>query len=83
MTGRRPPTYLEISKAVESLPIAVAERRRALGMSVRAAAKEIGIARNTLTRFEDGEDVSIKFQIPILRWLSDGDRPTRKPRLTV
>ena len=83
MTGRKPPTYREISQAVESLPIAVTERRRALGMSIRAAAKEIGIARNTLTRFEEGEDVSIKFQIPILRWLSDGEKPARRPRLTV
>jgi DNA-binding transcriptional regulator YiaG len=83
MTGRRPPTYAEIAKALDVLPVTVAERRRSLGLSVRAAAREIGIARNTLTRFEDGEDVSIKFQTPILVWLSNGDRPARRPRLTV
>jgi DNA-binding Xre family transcriptional regulator len=83
MTGRRPLRYGEIAEIIEALPTTVAERRIELRKSVRTAAKEIGIPRNTLTRFEDGEDVSIRFQIPILRWLSYGDPPRRKPRLTV
>jgi transcriptional regulator with XRE-family HTH domain len=79
---RLPPTYAEVAEVLDVLPIAVAERRRELRMSVRETATEMGVARNTLTRFEDGEDVSIRFLPPILSWL-DGGAPPRRPRLKI
>jgi ribosome-binding protein aMBF1 (putative translation factor) len=82
--GRRlPPTYEEVADVLGVLPLAVMKKRGERGISVRAAAKEMGVARNTLTRFEDGEEVSIRFLPPILVWLSNGDRPARRPRLKI
>ena len=71
MTTRKPPTYQEIAVVLDRLPIVVQERRRALGISIRSAAKQIGISHSTLVRLEKGEDTYSRALMPVLRWVED------------
>ena len=51
------------------LHTALVARRRERGLSLRAAAEEIGIGFNTITRLEKGHDVTLDSAIAVLRWL--------------
>ena len=62
-------TYDELADIIDALPLLVREGRRVRGLSLRAAAKEIGINFNVLYRFEQGGDIVLSNALAILRWL--------------
>lgn len=55
--------------ALGALPRIVKGQREARGLSLRAAAEEIGMAFNSLSRFERGELPDVSGLLGILRWL--------------
>jgi transcriptional regulator with XRE-family HTH domain len=66
-------SYREIAEALDELPVAVRSARRSRGLSLRAAAGEIGCSFSTLGRFEARTDRNVGIQLEpvlqILRWL--------------
>lgn len=77
MSGAERPTgYDELADVLANLPLLVREARRARGLSLRAAAKEIGVAFSTITRLEHGEDVVLSNAVVVLRWLDLGRKAT-------
>lgn len=69
-TGRQT-TYTELAGVLTSLPLLVREARRARGLSIRAAAKQIGCSFSTVLRFENGEDCNLSNAQLMLSWLDD------------
>lgn len=61
--------YGELASVLDNLPILVREARRARGLSVRAAATQIGCSFSTVHRFENGDDVNLSNAAAMLRWL--------------
>jgi transcriptional regulator with XRE-family HTH domain len=57
------------SAALASLPAAVRDRRHQLGLSIIDAAAQIGVARNTLSRFENGAEVMSGSLLRIVEWM--------------
>ncbi len=55
--------------ALGALPRIVKAQREARGLSLRAAADEIGISFNSLSRFERGELPDVTGLLAMLRWL--------------
>jgi ribosome-binding protein aMBF1 (putative translation factor) len=45
------------------------EARRARGLSLRAAADELGMSFNTVTRIEHGADCALSNAVAAMRWL--------------
>lgn len=66
----RPTSYGELVRVMECLPMLVRETRRRRGLSLRAAAKDAGVGFNTLTRFEQGDDVVLSNAVALLRWVA-------------
>lgn len=62
-------TYSELADVLQLLPVLVREKRRLRGLSLRQAAKEIGVSFNTVTRFERGEDAVMSTVVAVFRWL--------------
>ncbi|SEF34344.1 Helix-turn-helix domain-containing protein [Amycolatopsis pretoriensis] len=58
-----------VADVLESLPHALREIRERRGMSIRSAAKEIGINFATVSRIEAGRDHRVDNVIAVLRWL--------------
>ncbi len=58
-----------VASLVADLGTQAKQRRQAEGLSLRAAAEQIGIGFNTLRRFEKGQDCSLTNAIALLRWL--------------
>lgn len=54
-----PSSYSDLAAVIESLPLLVREARRARGLSVRAAAAQVGCSFSTISRFENGDDVNL------------------------
>ncbi len=67
-----PTSYPEIALVLDRLPVLLHEARRARGLSVRAAANEIGISFATVSRIEAGEDCVLSNATAVLRWLDAG-----------
>ena len=65
----KPTPYTEIAEVLDQLPILLHEARRARGLSVRAAAREIGCSFATVNRIELGEDCVIA---PCIDMVTDG-----------
>jgi transcriptional regulator with XRE-family HTH domain len=61
--------YRELAAIVDTIPVLMRGARRARGLSLRAAAKELGMANSTLYRIEQGEDYSSRSLPSMLRWL--------------
>lgn len=61
--------YTELAEVVASLPILLREARRARRLSMRAAAREMGISFSTVYRIEQGEDCAMSNAMTVLRWL--------------
>lgn len=78
MTGRLS-TYGELVDVIDLLPRLLREIRRLRGLSLRDAADEIGVAFNSLSRFERGQDILLSNAVSVLRWL---DQPTSTPEAT-
>ena len=64
-----PTPYAELAEVIASLPLLLREARRARGLSLRAAARELGMSFSTVTRMEAGEDCALSNAVAVLRWL--------------
>jgi len=65
----RPTPYRELAGVLEGLPLLLREARRARGLSLRAAAGEIGMSFSTVTRIEEGVDCVLSNAVAVLLWL--------------
>lgn len=73
MTYKRQ-SYAAITKySLVNLPGTVRQRRDEEGLTLRAAASQIGISKTTLLRIETGHDASTQILVKVFAWL-DGDR---------
>lgn len=61
--------YRELAELLGQLPLLLREARRARGLSVRAAARELGCSFATVSRIEGGEDCVLSNAVTVLRWL--------------
>lgn len=61
--------YDELLDVLDHLPILVREKRRRDGLSVRAAARGLGVSFSTLSRVEHGEDCSLATARALLGWV--------------
>lgn len=61
--------YGEMADVVEMLGMLVREARRARGLSLRAAADQIGIHASTVMRIEQGQPHVSDVTVELLRWL--------------
>lgn len=68
-------SYAELADVLASLPLIAREMRRARGISLRAAAQEVGVSFSTLHRIESGEDCVASHLIAVMRWI---DQATTK-----
>lgn len=71
MTGMSaaPTAYAELAQVIDRLPMLVREARRARGVSIRAAGRQMGLSFSTVSRFENGEGVTLNNAVLVLRWL--------------
>lgn len=67
--------YAELADVIANLPLLLREARRARGLSMRAAANQLGMSLATVSRMEAGNDCALSNAVAVLRWL---DR-TREP----
>lgn len=67
-------TYADFADMLGDLPLILRSARRMRGLSLRAAAQEIGVNFNTVGRVENGTECDTGTLVAILRWL---DEPTR------
>lgn len=74
MSAQRLSRYTELAEVLEAIPLLCREARRARGLSIRAAAKELDVSFSTLHRIESGEDCVASSLIAVMRWL---DQPSR------
>lgn len=65
-------TYAVIADELDALPAATLQVRQLRRLSVRAAARQIGINFSTLSRFECGHNIALDNAVAILRWLDGG-----------
>lgn len=68
--------YSELADVIDALPMLCREKRRREGLSQRAAARQIGIAFATVSRFEAGKGAHLDNAVAILRWLDGADMTT-------
>lgn len=59
-----------LASLVADLGVQAKQRRQAEGLSLRAAAGQIGIGFNTLTRLERGYDARLSNALAVLDWLT-------------
>lgn len=69
MTAAHPTPYAEMAEVIARLPMLLREARRARGLSLRAAARQLGMSFSTVTRMEAGEDCALSNAVAVLRWL--------------
>ena len=53
-------SYAELADLVENLPLIVLENRRRRQISLREAARELGVSFSTISRVERGEDFNTR-----------------------
>jgi len=74
----QPTPYRELADVIARLPLLLREARRARGLSMRAAAKELGMSFSTVYRMEEGNDCALSNAVAVLRWLDQtAARPAR------
>lgn len=73
MSGPELTTYNELADVLANLSMLLREARRARQLSVRAAARQLGMSFATVSRVESGEDCMLSNVVAILRWLG-GDQ---------
>ncbi len=61
--------YAELAQVIASLPMLLRETRRARGLSMRAAARELSMSFSTVYRIEEGNDCALSNAVAVLRWL--------------
>jgi transcriptional regulator with XRE-family HTH domain len=74
-TGELTP-YAELAGVIGNVPVLLREARRARGLSLRAAARELGMSFSTVDRIERGEDGVVSNTVAVLRWLDQRPRGT-------
>jgi transcriptional regulator with XRE-family HTH domain len=62
-------SYSELAHVLDQLPMLCKEKRRREGLSLREAAKQMGVAFSVVTRFENGTGVHLDSAKAVLRWL--------------
>lgn len=62
-------SYSELADVLDSLPMLCREKRRREGLSLREAAKQMGVAFSVVTRFENGTGVHLDSAKAVLHWL--------------
>lgn len=62
-------SYAELAEVIANLPMLLREARRVRRLSIRAAAREIGMSFSTVTRIENGGDCALSNAGAVLRWL--------------
>lgn len=67
--NQKPTPYAELADIIGNLPLLLREARRARGLALRAAADELGMSFNTVTRIEQGTDCVLSNAVAVLRWL--------------
>ena len=67
-------TYAEMIEVLDALPLLMREKRRRDGISMREAARQMGIGLSVIHRIEGGEGIHLSNARSALRWL-DG-QPT-------
>lgn len=70
--AERPTTYAELADVITNLGLIVRERRRADGLSQRAAARQIDVSNSTISRLESGEHLDGRNLAAVLHWLDRG-----------
>ena len=68
--GEQLTPYSEMADVLSSLALLLREARRARGLSMRAAAKEIGVSFSTVHRIENGDDCVLSNAVAVFRWLN-------------
>jgi len=69
--SEKPSPYADIIGVLTLLPALVREKRRREGLSVRAAAKQVGIPYQNLSRYERGGDAVLGTTVlPLLKWVA-------------
>lgn len=66
-------TYDELVRIIETLPTLVREKRRRLGLTLRAAEAQSGVGLTTIHRFERQETIAKDGLIALLRWVGTPD----------
>jgi transcriptional regulator with XRE-family HTH domain len=68
----KPPSYAEIARrSLEALPHEVTAERKRRGLSMRPAARQIGVTLSTLERIESGQNTSTRQLMKIFTWLEE------------
>jgi DNA-binding XRE family transcriptional regulator len=80
MADGAPTSYAELLSVLDALPILLRENRRRTGMSLRSAAREIGVSFATISRLEDGNDASLTNAMKVIAWLGGHPIPGATPR---
>lgn len=65
----QPTSYRELAEVIGRLPLLLREARRARGLSLRAAAAQLGMSFSTVTRMEEGNDCALSNAVAVMRWL--------------
>ena len=73
MTAADLSSYAELIGIIEALPVLVREKRRRLSLGLRAAADQSGVGMSTISRFENGENLSQDGLVALLRWVGTPD----------
>lgn len=77
----RPVPYAALAGVLDRLPVLLLETREDRGLSLRAAAQQIGYSRSTLGRIEAGEGFRVDIAAAVLRWLGTPGPPDRQETL--
>lgn len=70
-----PAGYAELLRVLDNLPLLVLEKRRRLGLSQRAAAKQTGLTFSTICRAEQGYDMHLSTAMQLVEWVGKPDAP--------
>lgn len=66
----------QVITAIEEVPTMLRFARLNRGLSIRAAAKLIGVSFSTISRIENNEFAEVKSYLAVLRWLDANNRET-------
>lgn len=83
MSDGKPTSFAELAQALDDLPVILRAARRMRGLSLRAAAAEIGVATSTMNRIEDGHQYHTDGLRAVLRWLDDAGRNVPEPQIAL
>jgi len=64
-------TYDELAEVLDSLPLLCREKRRRDGISMREAARQMGVSLSVVNRMEAGEGLNLSSARSMLQWLGE------------